>query len=222
MLDAGANVGDGDDNDAITGCNDGRTLSSKASYISQADSHVSLLLPSMLLSPRAEMPKDVLMKLPCNGLEGLEDLVRPETRGADLTRIPVEILRLYIFTLTLPVKLEKLSSALTQVCGQWRAIALALPSLWTSITVSHALLEREIPLLTLQLKRSGDALLNVAISVDRAAPDRPLEAFIPILMRHSARREKLCIPGQASPDHITTCPTSVRWCWAVTEPQIYY
>ncbi|KAJ7291992.1 hypothetical protein C8J57DRAFT_1705355 [Mycena rebaudengoi] len=58
---------------------------------------------------------------------------------------------------------------LGHICRQWRALALAYPALWSSITV----LVREstsrvcaIPILKAQLRRSGDSLLDVVIIGD--------------------------------------------------------
>ncbi|KAJ7432146.1 hypothetical protein FB451DRAFT_1317373 [Mycena latifolia] len=58
-----------------------------------------------------------------------------------------------------------------QVCRQWRALALSLPTLWTSITLTTGTSTREIKLLNTQLERSGNIPLDVLIRF------RPVEIF---------------------------------------------
>ncbi|KAJ7187693.1 hypothetical protein GGX14DRAFT_485347 [Mycena pura] len=53
--------------------------------------------------------------------------------------------------------------SLGQVCGRWRAVALSLPSLWTSISIYTHLSARELFLIQMQLERSRDAPLVILI-----------------------------------------------------------
>ncbi|KAJ7453208.1 hypothetical protein FB451DRAFT_1282014 [Mycena latifolia] len=78
---------------------------------------------------------------------------------------------------------------LSHVCQEWRALALSLPTLWTSIVLSTAMLAQEIPVLNIQLARSGNAALDVLIRFTSGyRPSRdPFDLFLLTLIGHCAR-----------------------------------
>ncbi|KAJ7620720.1 hypothetical protein DFH06DRAFT_1305960 [Mycena polygramma] len=76
-----------------------------------------------------------------------------------------------------------------QVCSAWRALAVSLPTLWTSITVTNTLSNPELHLLDIQLARSGTAPLDLFI---RCTPwarfdPTPFASFMTALESQSSR-----------------------------------
>ncbi|KAJ7460297.1 hypothetical protein FB451DRAFT_1270929 [Mycena latifolia] len=74
-----------------------------------------------------------------------------------------------------------------QVCGQWRALALSLPNLWTQITLASRSTPRKIAMLETQLARSANAPLDVVIRVTGALRDYCFAPFLDTLVGQCAR-----------------------------------
>ncbi|KAJ7873683.1 hypothetical protein B0H13DRAFT_2280053 [Mycena leptocephala] len=78
-----------------------------------------------------------------------------------------------------------------QVCSHWRALAVSLPSLWTSITVFATVSPRELRLLNIQLSRTESAPLHLRIrftSTGHSPSEFDLfEGFLARLVSQSAR-----------------------------------
>ncbi|KAF8145342.1 hypothetical protein K438DRAFT_1872161 [Mycena galopus ATCC 62051] len=78
-----------------------------------------------------------------------------------------------------------------QVCSHWRALAVSLPTLWTSITVFTTVSPRELSLLNIQLSRTESAPLDLHInftSDTRSPPNCDLfDPFLARLVSYSAR-----------------------------------
>lgn len=102
---------------------------------------------------------------------------------------------------------------LAQVCSRWRAILLSSPLLWSSIRFSsaHCCLDRfcraGIPtrLLDLQLKRSGNALLEISWSASSPC-SVPL---LRMLLVHSARWGRVSM-GRIPPEGVD-CPQGLQY-----------
>ncbi|KAF7342853.1 hypothetical protein MSAN_02001400 [Mycena sanguinolenta] len=165
--------------------------------------------------PFRELPYSGLGDLACTG-----PVVNPASHAA-INDIPVELLA-YIFTLTLPAKIGTYSAvpllskrtphkpwilggpwALGQVCGLWRAVALSSPTLWTSFTLSTRLWERELPLMNMQLERSGTAPLDVCLTFAEGNPG-PFQTFLLNLTSHCGWWRKVRIEGDLSRTPILT------------------
>ncbi|KAJ7779368.1 hypothetical protein DFH07DRAFT_794796 [Mycena maculata] len=140
----------------------------------------------------------------------LSSAMNDQAADADVSpinRIPPEVLG-YIFTLTLQVitmtstavpflgsrvynKPWVLGSpwALGQVCGTWRTLAVSSPTLWTSIVVSTAMWPRELPLVQIQLERSGAAPLDLLIrfTSGQRFENSPIDFFMPKITRECGR-----------------------------------
>jgi hypothetical protein len=83
---------------------------------------------------------------------------------------------------------------LGQVCSLWRAMALSLPTIWTSITVFSIIKPREFSLLNTQLARTAQEPLDVHIRFTERYIDESWEAcsdefdlFLATLVSHSGR-----------------------------------
>ncbi|KAJ6514326.1 hypothetical protein C8R47DRAFT_938641, partial [Mycena vitilis] len=79
-----------------------------------------------------------------------------------------------------------------QVCSSWRSLSIALPTLWTSITVFSNLEPRELRLLESQLARTASRPLELHIRFlggGRPSPD--FNIFLPVLVSQSARWREL-------------------------------
>jgi hypothetical protein len=80
---------------------------------------------------------------------------------------------------------------LGHICSHWRAIAVSLPILWTSITVANNLSAREFSLLNTQFARTGSAPINLLIRFTSGAhtrqSERLFDQFLLTLVSHSIR-----------------------------------
>ncbi|KAJ7432155.1 hypothetical protein FB451DRAFT_390396 [Mycena latifolia] len=128
-----------------------------------------------------------------------------------ISLLPPEIL-CHIFIISLPVQTAKSSIIplippptssgpwtldspwiFGHVCGEWRALALSLPNLWTTITLSSRTSGGRNALLKEQLARSANAPLDVLIrltGVNRSwqeSPETPFNLFLRILISHYGR-----------------------------------
>ncbi|KAJ6576056.1 hypothetical protein DFH09DRAFT_1150286 [Mycena vulgaris] len=127
-----------------------------------------------------------------------------------IAMIPAELL-CYIFTLGMPpVKNGEVAvipvigrsilqdpwilggpRVFVQVCSHWRAVALSLPTLWTSITVFSTITPREFSLLNTQLARTAQAPLDVHIRFTdenyKKHSSYEFDLFLATLVSHSGR-----------------------------------
>jgi hypothetical protein len=77
--------------------------------------------------------------------------------------------------------------AISQTCRRWRAIALAMPTLWSHINLSindHDTSQRVYTVLQMYLERSQDASLHIKVSYDHKAEHHPL---LDLLVAHCHR-----------------------------------
>ncbi|KAK6996644.1 hypothetical protein R3P38DRAFT_1954592 [Favolaschia claudopus] len=133
--------------------------------------------------------------------------------GFPITSIPSEIL-CYIFTLVpvsprtdsspIPVVGPRGSRVLSgpwifgQVCSQWRALALALPALWTPLTIfATTLTAREYNLLHVQLERTREAPLDLHIRFSYYSR-KEFDTLLHDLVNHSQRWRSLHFEADGS------------------------
>ncbi|KAJ7889729.1 hypothetical protein B0H13DRAFT_2666105 [Mycena leptocephala] len=136
-------------------------------------------------------------------------VLRSTEAAPPVALIPPEVL-CYIFTCVLPVQKATSPAIPThrrrtwrepwvlggpwiigQVCSRWREVALALPTLWTSITVANNLSPRQFFLLKTQLARTGSAPINLLIRFTSGARSQfsedEFDLFLAMLVSHSTR-----------------------------------
>ncbi|KAJ7645213.1 hypothetical protein DFH06DRAFT_1426003, partial [Mycena polygramma] len=130
-----------------------------------------------------------------------------ETSPCPIDLLPPEILS-HIFTLTLPSARQASSPVVPvigtrgwdepwilagpwifgQVCSSWRALSIALPTLWTSIAVFSNLTPRDLRLLKSQLARTATAPLELHIRfLWSGHPSSEFNRFLAELVSHSPR-----------------------------------
>ncbi|KAJ6454418.1 hypothetical protein C8R45DRAFT_1038057 [Mycena sanguinolenta] len=138
-----------------------------------------------------------------------EEVIQPISA---INLIPPELL-CYIFTLLVPPLKSDSSSRVIptfnppwwngtwilggpwvfgQVCSHWRALAVSLPTLWTSITVLTTVSPRELSLLNIQLSRTESAPLYLHIHFTSSTGSSPtnfdlFDLFLARLVSYSAR-----------------------------------
>ncbi|KAJ7146618.1 hypothetical protein C8R44DRAFT_864361 [Mycena epipterygia] len=173
-------------------------------------------LTTLSLAARGQGDEPLLGNLQCSALE---TLVSP------ILRIPPELL-CHVFILALPRRtptsptIPVLGARILrgpwnlagpwvfgQVCRHWRVLALSFPNLWTSIVASTSLWGRELPLLNIQLHRSGNAPLDLLIkftSGQRSSMETFFDVFLATLIGHCGRWRTLqfefdgaCLPHRA-------------------------
>ncbi|KAJ7664592.1 hypothetical protein DFH06DRAFT_1188131 [Mycena polygramma] len=140
------------------------------------------------------------------------DMYRETPSLAPINRTPAEIL-CYIFAFTLPSASHASSRTvhnggfhsagseprilaspwiLGQVCSRWRALSVAFPALWTSISVSSNLMARHLTMLECQLRRTAAVPLNIYLRFGAAGCSSPeFDFFLPMLVSRSARWREL-------------------------------
>ncbi|KAF7303975.1 hypothetical protein MIND_00628400 [Mycena indigotica] len=88
--------------------------------------------------------------------------------------------------------------SLAQVCRSWRSLALNYPPLWSSFVITTSVMDRDIPLLRLQLTRSGVAPLSIFVwytpSTHYSDSERPqFEKFMARLIGERSRWKRLAV-----------------------------
>ncbi|KAJ7688513.1 hypothetical protein B0H14DRAFT_2421126 [Mycena olivaceomarginata] len=85
-------------------------------------------------------------------------------RKYPIVTLPPEITsEIFIHFNVPPLSAKTSPSLLSQVCGQWRLVAMTLPKLWSTFQVHHSLSENQLALLNAFLERSQRCLLSISI-----------------------------------------------------------
>ncbi|KAJ7762321.1 hypothetical protein DFH07DRAFT_813913 [Mycena maculata] len=150
--------------------------------------------------------------------------------------IPSEILT-HIFAFTIPLiedarkvdwdkSLEQTPWILGQISGHWRAVALALPILWTSIIIRRTNDDSDpcsIPMLETQLLRSRTSPLDVVFDIDGWGDQYVVQQALSALVKCSSRWKSLYIAGEQLarlPRIRGRVPILEKLCvWGVPDPQ---
>ncbi|KAF5327888.1 hypothetical protein D9619_004850 [Psilocybe cf. subviscida] len=114
----------------------------------------------------------------------------PRSTESHISLLPPEILA-QIFTYCIPQeRFPHISNTaapvlLTHVSPYWRALALSLPELWSSVHIAYRNVVEDIPAIESLLARSGDRPLALSIAIDFA--EQPQEEILAVLQGHSKR-----------------------------------
>ncbi|KAF7342594.1 F-box domain-containing protein [Mycena sanguinolenta] len=113
-----------------------------------------------------------------------------------LRRMPPELLG-EIFSWTVPSTRDVLSTrlcpwVLTHVCSGWRAVALAIPSLWSMIYIDFEL-KQEYPLEMVRTQLARAQLLKVHFCGTEVTDPSPQITMFELLAQHSARWQELSL-----------------------------
>ncbi|KAJ7078005.1 hypothetical protein B0H15DRAFT_860893 [Mycena belliarum] len=128
-----------------------------------------------------------------------------------LRRMPTEILR-HIFSMAVPhhthLAPPPVPWHLAQISQRWRAVAVGFPALWTAFGVDvGAGAKQHAPAFEEQLRRAGDAPLQVTICGDSSTAPEPLR----VLLRVCERWEILGVPRtEKMPDGARGLPVYLR------------
>ncbi|TFK40322.1 hypothetical protein BDQ12DRAFT_680744 [Crucibulum laeve] len=146
----------------------------------QFSPHITPITPSPFDPAELHLAMQELTPLPKSAIAS----------SAPIARLPYELL-VEIFIHCLPKHPFIIPSrvqaplVLTQICREWRTIALSTPTLWSSLHINYHDRSKDIPSTILWLSRSGDRPLSISLSID--FNEQRHQGILDVLSAHSHR-----------------------------------